>query len=125
VRISKETFRVLEALIAYTERNGRNPALEDIATLLKRKPPTVWYHTERLVAAGYLEKLEGTRNLRILKRPDGSPYPYLREEPFPGVRVSYQPQSAEQLAVRSAAQTARELGRDDIADEILRRAGLL
>jgi DNA-binding Lrp family transcriptional regulator len=116
---------VLAALIRLTEREGRSPTFKEVAAEIGRQVFHVQRQVVKLERDGYLKRLGGARGLRILKRPDGSPYPYFVHDLPGGGTATYTPESSEARAARRAADVAREMGQDAVADEILRRAGLL
>jgi repressor LexA len=62
--------RFLELLVSFRQREGRPPTVRELQDLAGfRSPRSVSQYLEALERAGYIERLEGARNTKIVKSP--------------------------------------------------------
>ena len=76
MKIGSRQEKVLNAIIAYYEKEGYLPSYEELCDTLELKSvSTVHYHIQLLLKAGFLSKVEGkSRAYKIIYTAKGDPY---------------------------------------------------
>jgi repressor LexA len=73
-RLTPKQLRFLERLVRYQAREGVPPTVREMQALGGfRSPRSVEQFLDALEEAGYIERVVGARNVRVLRRPIGSP----------------------------------------------------
>lgn len=75
-RLSEKQAAFLEHLVRYQAREGVTPTVREMQEFGGfRSPRSVTQYLDVLERAGYIKRSFGARNVRVLRRPSGSPVP--------------------------------------------------